>query len=125
MHFRFELYRQLSAQVLSMRGSKLTFTLHTLVFLSQTFRSRQLELTYDSNSGLGLSLYLLSSRTSRIRLSIAVLGFPCYFIDGRISIRRTYGVLRHSRMRRRQDFLISLLPNVVRVGDLYSTSSAG
>lgn len=57
------------------------------------------------------------SRTSRIRLSIAVLGFPCYFIDGRISIQLTAGVLRRYRIRRRQDFLVSLLPNVHRVGD--------
>ena len=41
---------------------------------------------------------LALSRTSRIRLSIAVLSIPCYFIDGRIHYPVTAGGLRCYRV---------------------------
>ena len=106
MHFRFKLYRQLSAQLFSFkpRVCKLTFSLAKYSsFCFKTFRSRQLELTYVSTSGLGLSLFRLRFVAKQLGPNFTHsalhrgVGIPCYFIDGRIPIRRTYGVLRRYR----------------------------
>ena len=134
VHVRFKLYRQLSAQLFSFkpRVCKLTFSLAKSSFSLVDFSVSPIGVDIRFNFWTRFVPVSFKIRCEATRPELHAFGSPSRCWVSRVilsmvvflSVERTAycGVIVN---RRRQDFLISLLPNVVRVGDLYSTSSAG